>query len=106
MDPTTPHHEDVTNFSPPSTRAPHSTSHSVQDLTATDRMPTVSAAQALQNLQSPMAEGIAFGLRGLDDLLQNRHALEAQSTASCGGAIRGKVTEIYGPPGVGKTALR
>jgi RecA/RadA recombinase len=70
-----------------------------------DRMPTVSAAQALQDFNSSSTRCISTGLRGLDAALQNRDAAIAEKEALHGGVLRGQVTEIYGPPGVGKTAL-
>jgi len=70
-------------------------------------MPTVSAAQALQDLNSPATRCVSTGLRGLDCALQNREAeaLTADTERLYGGVSRGQLTEVYGPPGVGKTAL-
>ncbi|TGO69900.1 hypothetical protein BELL_0751g00020 [Botrytis elliptica] len=72
-----------------------------------DRMPTVSAAQALQDLESSPTRCIPTGLANLDLALQNTDPLQVSTSAdqNYGGISRGKVTEIYGPPGVGKTAL-
>ncbi|KAE9363090.1 P-loop containing nucleoside triphosphate hydrolase protein [Stipitochalara longipes BDJ] len=69
------------------------------------RMPTVSAAQALQNLKSSPTRCISTGLSLLDAFLQNREGGSSDVEALYGGVSRGKVTEVYGPPGVGKTAL-
>ena len=66
-----------------------------------DRMPTVSAAQALQELDSPATTLISTSLTNLDLVLQNKYG---QKDAE-GGISRGHVTEVYGPPGVGKTAF-
>lgn len=77
----------------------------IPELTFSDRMPTVSAAQALQDLNSPATRCISTGLWGLDRALQNRELLEFSATCQHGGVSRGQVTEVYGPPGVGKTAL-
>ncbi|QSZ32576.1 hypothetical protein DSL72_002154 [Monilinia vaccinii-corymbosi] len=63
-------------------------------------MPTVSAAQALQELETSATRWIATGLENLDLALQSEHQVDGH-----GGVSRGKVTEFYGPPGVGKTAL-
>jgi hypothetical protein len=42
----------------------------------------------------------------MDCVLQNRDPLTVLEGESFhGGVSRGKVTEVYGPPGVGKTAL-
>lgn len=68
-------------------------------------MPTVSAAQALQDLLSPIKKGLSTGLKGLDAALQSQDFKAGESYDVSGGVFPGKVTEIYGPPGVGKTAL-
>jgi RecA/RadA recombinase len=68
-------------------------------------MPTVSAAQALQDLKSSPTRCISTGLDLLDCFLQNRKWVSSGVEPLYGGVSRGKVTEVYGPPGVGKTAL-
>ena len=69
-------------------------------------MPTVSVAQALQNLGSTSDRCISTNLPLLDACLQNRDGNATDNTLSFGGGIsRGRVTEIYGPPGVGKTTI-
>ena len=68
-------------------------------------MPTVSAAQALQDLKSSHTRCISTGLNLLDAFLQNRESVSSDVEPLYGGISRGKVTEVYGPPGVGKTAL-
>lgn len=68
-------------------------------------MPTVSAAQALQDVKSSATRCISTGLPLLDYALQNRDYTPSDIEHIHGGVSRGKVTEIYGPPGVGKTAL-
>ncbi|KAI9054748.1 hypothetical protein LZ554_001898 [Drepanopeziza brunnea f. sp. 'monogermtubi'] len=69
------------------------------------RMPTVSAAQAFQDLKSSPTRCISTGLFSLDCVLQNMDQAFTNVDSAFGGVSRGKVTEIYGPPGVGKTAL-
>ncbi|EKD19757.1 uncharacterized protein L3040_001897 [Drepanopeziza brunnea f. sp. 'multigermtubi'] len=69
------------------------------------RMPTVSAAQAFQDLRSSPTRCISTGLFSLDCVLQNIDQAFTDVDSAFGGVSRGKVTEIYGPPGVGKTAL-
>lgn len=73
-------------------------------------MPTVSAAQALQDLESSPTRCIPTGLANLDLGLQSKDPLPVSPSSTStdqnhGGIPRGKVTEIYGPPGVGKTTL-
>ena len=68
-------------------------------------MPTVSAAQALQDHNSPATRNISTGLRGLARALQNGEALTSNPANQYSGVSRGQVTEFYGPPGVGKTAV-
>lgn len=66
------------------------------------RLPTISASQALQSLNAPGARAAPTGLTQLDKLLA---PLDLPGRAVAGGYARGKVTEVYGPSGVGKTAL-
>jgi RecA/RadA recombinase len=68
-------------------------------------MPTVSAAQALQDLKWSHTRCISTGLDLLDAFLQNRESVSSDVEPLYGGVSRGKVTEVYGPPGIGKTAL-
>ena len=64
-----------------------------------DRLPTISAIDALQlKSESP---AISTGLGQLDTLLGANH----DSQFSSQGFERAKVYEIWGPPGSGKTAL-
>ncbi|ESZ93353.1 hypothetical protein SBOR_6280 [Sclerotinia borealis F-4128] len=71
------------------------------------RMPTVSAAQALQGLETSPTRWISTGLKHLDLALQNKDPLQVSASTyhNYGGISRGKVTEFYGPSGVGKTAF-
>ncbi|KAK4100293.1 P-loop containing nucleoside triphosphate hydrolase protein [Parathielavia hyrcaniae] len=71
------------------------------DLPSTHRLPTVSAAQALQELEGSDSNFIATGLPSLNAALGS--ALE--DAAHAAGVQKGHVTEIWGPPGVGKTAF-
>ncbi|RDA96228.1 hypothetical protein CP533_1724 [Ophiocordyceps camponoti-saundersi (nom. inval.)] len=63
------------------------------DLRDTHRLPTVAASQALDELDD---DPLPTGLDRLDRALSSRPH---------GGFKRGQVTEIWGPPGAGKTAL-
>ncbi|KAH7314107.1 P-loop containing nucleoside triphosphate hydrolase protein [Rhexocercosporidium sp. MPI-PUGE-AT-0058] len=83
----------------------HGPGHSNFSSPTAHRMPTVSAAQALQELKTSPARCISTGLSLLDCMLQIREPAFSDAEALFGGVSRGKVTEIYGPPGVGKTAL-
>ncbi|PQE27817.1 hypothetical protein CJF32_00010134 [Rutstroemia sp. NJR-2017a WRK4] len=73
------------------------------------RLPTISAAVALQNLESPdllttFKRYISTGLQNLDLALQNKDAPDSSASTNPpnGGISRGKVTELYGPSGVAK----
>ncbi|KAG4418802.1 hypothetical protein IFR04_008084 [Cadophora malorum] len=65
----------------------HGPGHSNFSSPIAHRMPTVSAAQALQDLRTSPTRSFS----------------DAESLP--GGVSRGMMTEIYGPPGVGKTAI-
>ena len=64
-----------------------------------DRLPTISASEALQNAAARM-KGIPTGVPNLDSAL-----LPEEVDGSSRGLPRGQITEVYGPPGVGKTSL-
>lgn len=68
-------------------------------------MPTVSAAQALQELQSPLLKSVCTNLPGLDGILQDKKPPPGNDGVGIGGVARGHITEVYGPPGVGKTTF-
>ncbi|EXJ80654.1 hypothetical protein A1O3_06938 [Capronia epimyces CBS 606.96] len=63
------------------------------------RLPTVSGIEALQNAAAG-AKGIPSGLPALDSLL-----LPNYLSIATPGIQRGHVTEVFGPPGVGKTTF-
>lgn len=75
------------------------------ELRLQDRLPTLSASQALHNLSSTPRRPISTGLSSLDAALQGRDHDASSQGALPGGLSRGELTEVYGPPGVGKTAL-
>ena len=96
---------DTHNFS---SSSPRTFSRSLQvslALTFPDRLPTLSASQALQDLSSTPRRPISTGLASLDSVLQGRGHDASSQDAIPGGISRGEVTEVYGPPGVGKTAI-
>jgi hypothetical protein len=64
-----------------------------------DRLPTVSAAQALQGLDDGSSNNLPTGIKSLDS------RLAVTLDESTGGLERGKVTELWGPSGSGKTAI-
>ena len=114
-----PQHEpDVNNFSSPSTRKPMSLVPSpvtwpktdeVRSTPPQDRMPTVSASQALRDLNRPSRSRLSTGLAQLDHVQLDGAAgcspVEPSTSSAQGVVSRGQITEIYGPPGVGKTTL-
>ncbi|KAL7938025.1 P-loop containing nucleoside triphosphate hydrolase protein [Trichoderma chlorosporum] len=72
---------------------------------STHRLPTVPASQAWEDLKSGPAAHISTGLEALDCALLGLDSADSQDAALQGGVKRGQVTEIWGPPGCGKTAL-
>jgi len=71
-----------------------------------DRLPTRSAAEALQTVTSSTYKPISVSLPTLDALLQGQKpAPKGAEDALPGGLSRGQITEVYGPPGVGKTTF-
>lgn len=74
-------------------------------LTETDRLPTVAASQALEELQHEPALSLSTGLESLDMALDGSVGIVSGDSRLPGGVKRGQVTEIWGPPGSGKTAL-
>ncbi|OIW32197.1 P-loop containing nucleoside triphosphate hydrolase protein [Coniochaeta ligniaria NRRL 30616] len=76
------------------------------DLPSTHRLPTISAAQALECLESDTSKYLSTGLGGLDRLLSGPSSdAGAEKSTSVGGIRKGQVTEIWGPSGSGKTSL-
>lgn len=69
-----------------------------------DRLPTVSAAEALEGLADDSALCVSTGLPELDARL-SPHEPGVDGSQQRGGVQRGQLTEVWGPPGVGKTAI-
>ncbi|KAG8630358.1 hypothetical protein KVT40_001977 [Elsinoe batatas] len=70
------------------------------------RLPTVSATQALKDLQANAPSPLVSGLPQLDSILANNGSLDTfQSSTKPTGLQRGTLTEIWGPSGSGKTTL-
>lgn len=71
-----------------------------------DRLPTVSAAQALEELDANVSRFVSTNLPDLDKALAASAASSSPSEeANAGGIQKGHLTEIWGAPGVGKTAF-
>jgi hypothetical protein len=70
-----------------------------------DRLPTISVSQALQKLNTPGAKWVSTGLPLLDKNLKGSSLNFATQEPNIGGFVKGQITEIYGPPASGKTAL-
>lgn len=75
------------------------------DTSGAHRLPTVSASQALDELGGDASNHVSTGLEDLDHALAGTVSVDSQDSAPKGGVHRGQVTEIWGPPGTGKTAL-
>ncbi|KAL7922290.1 P-loop containing nucleoside triphosphate hydrolase protein [Trichoderma austrokoningii] len=72
---------------------------------STHRLPTVPASQALEGLKADPAAHISTGLAALDRALLGLSSEDSQDAVVHGGVKRGQVTEIWGSPGCGKTAM-
>ncbi|KAL1305614.1 hypothetical protein AAFC00_007215 [Neodothiora populina] len=69
------------------------------------RLPTVSAAEALHNLKTQDTRSVSSGLDRLDCLLGAQDYNVSNGQSLQGGFERGKVSEIWGPPGSGKSTV-
>ncbi|GAB7348260.1 hypothetical protein MBLNU459_g6250t1 [Dothideomycetes sp. NU459] len=88
-------------------KQPPSSASSSRLPSSSHRLRTVSASEALQNLQARGPRLLSTGINKLDAILGgNDYHPDGPSVAASGGGLeRGKVTEIWGPPGAGKTTL-
>ncbi|KAL9569392.1 hypothetical protein ACKAV7_006447 [Fusarium commune] len=75
------------------------------DTPGTHRLPTVSVSQALDELGNDASTQVSTGIEELDRSLIANIPVDSQDTTAKGGVQRGQITEIWGPPGAGKTAL-
>ncbi|KAK8079841.1 hypothetical protein PG997_007659 [Apiospora hydei] len=73
------------------------------DLPSTHRLPTVSAADALEDLRTDRSRYVSTGHSSLDHALVES-TTDADSSLP-GGFQKGQVSEIWGPPGSGKTTF-
>lgn len=62
----------------------------------------MSASAALDEIDSGSLAHVSTGLEELDKALVS---VESHDAATMGGIKRGQVTELWGPPGSGKTAV-
>ncbi|KAF2433513.1 P-loop containing nucleoside triphosphate hydrolase protein [Tothia fuscella] len=71
------------------------------------RLPTVSASDALRQLRDEAPLAVSTGLPRLDEILSGQMVGPGSSIVPSkgGGLVRGQITEIHGPPGVGKTSF-
>lgn len=102
------HGHDVANFDVPSSREfdmciPFTIRGLTED--TEDRLPTVSASSILDELKDDSSTYVSTGLPDLDKKLQSATSSESQDLDVTGGIKRGQVTELWGPPGSGKTAI-
>ncbi|KAF1982717.1 P-loop containing nucleoside triphosphate hydrolase protein [Aulographum hederae CBS 113979] len=79
--------------------------HNLPSSSSSHRLPTVSATQALLTLKANVPRAISTGLPRLDSLLSGNGVSTQQDADMVGGLVRGQITEVYGPPGVGKTTF-
>lgn len=77
-----------------------------------DLVPSATALQILEDLERDGPKCVSTGLEALDGLLvkPSRGLGPSQGTGTGdgnrhGGVQQGQITEIWGPPGVGKTAF-
>ncbi|CAG9997611.1 unnamed protein product [Clonostachys byssicola] len=75
------------------------------DVPSSHRLPTVSASAILDELKDDSSTYVSTGLPDLDKKLQSAASSESQDLDVTGGIKRGQVTELWGPPGSGKTAI-
>lgn len=106
------HGHDVSSFDLPSTRMCdlrtfHGQPFRTNPLTTSpDRLPTISAAEAFDELNGDALRQVSTGLPDLDRALAGiTSSLLTEQDGEGGGIQKGQVTEIWGPPGVGKSAL-
>ncbi|KAJ4164988.1 hypothetical protein LMH87_006638 [Akanthomyces muscarius] len=76
------------------------------DISNTHRLPTVSASQALAALEDEGSNCVSTGIKALDKfLVPFSVSSQMYGSGKPRGIKRGQVTEIWGPPGSGRTAL-
>ena len=92
--------DEASQLSPSSRKYVYFTTLYTSTYMAIDRLPTVSASEALQVFNARGARTVSTGITQLDKILS---VPSPPGHDASGGYIRGKVTEIFGPSGAGKT---
>ncbi|KAI1326242.1 P-loop containing nucleoside triphosphate hydrolase protein [Xylariaceae sp. FL0255] len=75
------------------------------DLSSTHRLPTVSAAQALDDMRADSSLFLSTGLDILDRTLNNVSVQDSGDSVAHGGLQKGHIIEVWGPPGSGKSTF-
>ena len=69
-------------------------------------MPTISASEALQTATTSGVErSLKLGILEIDTLLSGADPSVGRDSEGPTGLLYGEVTEVTGPPGVGKTCM-
>ncbi|KAI0442525.1 P-loop containing nucleoside triphosphate hydrolase protein [Xylaria telfairii] len=83
----------------------HGKDESSFDLTSTHRLPTVSAAQAFDDLKTGPRQFIHTGLEALDQTLAGVSFEDGDESRQHRGIRKGQIVEVWGPPASGKTTF-
>ncbi|TRX96642.1 hypothetical protein FHL15_002544 [Xylaria flabelliformis] len=75
------------------------------DFTSTHRLPTVSAAQAFDDLKAGPPQSLRTGLEALDWTLAGVSCENDDEPPHCRGIQKGQIVEVWGPPASGKTTF-
>ncbi|KAI0972598.1 P-loop containing nucleoside triphosphate hydrolase protein [Xylaria arbuscula] len=75
------------------------------DFTSTHRLPTISAAQAFDDLETDPRQFVPTGLEALDTALASISVEDRDGPHRRRGFQKGQVAEIWGPPASGKTTF-
>ncbi|KAI1298954.1 P-loop containing nucleoside triphosphate hydrolase protein [Xylaria venustula] len=75
------------------------------DFTSTHRLPTISAAQAFDDLETDPRQFVPTGLEALDTALANISVEDRDGLSRRRGFQKGQIAEIWGPPASGKTTF-
>ncbi|KAI1356589.1 P-loop containing nucleoside triphosphate hydrolase protein [Xylaria sp. FL0043] len=75
------------------------------DFNSTHRLPTVSAAQAFDDLKTDPRQFVSTGLEALDRALTDVSLEDRDGPQRHRGFQKGQIAEVWGPPASGKTTL-